>query len=73
MEVGLVALESATTEAEWLKVLLMDLPMVTKLVLAIQLHCDNQSVTTSWKCKGKSKVLKTCETTNQISKTFEKY
>jgi hypothetical protein len=46
MEVELVALESATTEAEWLKELLMDLPMVYKLIPAILLHCDNQSVIT---------------------------
>ena len=46
MEAELVALESATTEAEWLKELLMDLPMVDKLVPAILLHCDNQSVIT---------------------------
>jgi hypothetical protein len=32
MEAELVAFESATTEAEWLKELLMDLPMVDKLV-----------------------------------------
>jgi hypothetical protein len=46
IETELVALESATTEAEWLKELLMDLPMVAKLVPAILLHCDNQSVIT---------------------------
>ena len=46
MEAELVALESATTEAEWLKELLMDLPKVDKLVPAILLHCDNQSVIT---------------------------
>jgi hypothetical protein len=46
MEAELVALESATTEAEWLKELLMDLPMVAKPVPAILLHCDNQSVIT---------------------------
>jgi hypothetical protein len=46
MEVELVALESATIEVEWLKELLMDLPMVTKLVLTILLHCDNQSMIT---------------------------
>jgi hypothetical protein len=45
-EAELVALESATTEAEWLKELLMDLPKVDKLVPAILLHCDNQSVIT---------------------------
>jgi hypothetical protein len=46
MEAELVALESATTKAEWLKELLMDLPMVDKLVPIILLHCDNQSVIT---------------------------
>jgi hypothetical protein len=46
METELVALESATTEAEWLKELLMHLPMVAKPVPAILLHCDNQSVIT---------------------------
>jgi hypothetical protein len=46
MEAELVAFESATTEAEWLKELLMDLPMVAKPVPAILLHCDNQSVIT---------------------------
>jgi hypothetical protein len=46
MEVELVAFESATTEVEWLKELLMDLPMVDKPVAAILLHCDNQSVIT---------------------------
>jgi hypothetical protein len=46
MKAELVALESATTEAEWLKELLMNLPMVAKPVPAILLHCDNQSVIT---------------------------
>jgi hypothetical protein len=46
MEAELVALESATIEAEWLKELLMELPMVAKLVLTILLLCDNQSVIT---------------------------
>jgi hypothetical protein len=46
MEAELVALESAITEAEWLKELLMDMSMVDKPVPAILLHCDNQSVIT---------------------------
>jgi hypothetical protein len=46
MEAEFIALESATTEAEWLKELLMDLPMVTKPVPGILLHCDNQSMIT---------------------------
>jgi hypothetical protein len=75
MEAEHVALESATTKAEWLKELLMNLSMVAKLVPAILLHCDNQSVITivGNARKGECKVLKTCEMANQISKTFEKY
>jgi hypothetical protein len=74
MEAELVALESATIEAEWLKELLMDLPMVAKPVPTILFHCDNQSVITIvGNAKEKCKVLKTCETTNQISKIFEKH
>jgi hypothetical protein len=46
IQVELVALKSATTKAEWLKELLIDLPMVAKPIPAILLHCDNQSVTT---------------------------
>jgi hypothetical protein len=74
MEAELVALESATTEAKWLKELLMDMPMVDKPVPAILLHCDKQSMITNCRqCKGKCKVLRTCETAYQITKAFEKY
>ena len=43
-ETELVALETATNEAEWLRELLMDLPLLEKLVPPIQMYCDNQSV-----------------------------
>jgi hypothetical protein len=46
MEAELVAFESVTTKAKWLKELLMDLTMVTKSVLVILLQCDNQRVIT---------------------------
>jgi hypothetical protein len=46
MEVELVALEMATSEAEWLREFLMDLPIVSKPVPAILLHCDNESMIT---------------------------
>jgi hypothetical protein len=46
MEVELVALETTTGEVEWLRELLMDLPVVSKLVPTILLHCDNESVIT---------------------------
>ena len=44
MEAELMALNTATVEAEWLCELLMDLPVVKKLILAILMYCDNQTV-----------------------------
>jgi hypothetical protein len=44
MEVELTALDTTGVEAEWLRVLLMDLPIVEKPILAISMNCDNQTV-----------------------------
>nr|BAB03249.1 polyprotein [Oryza sativa] len=44
MEAELTALDTATVEAEWLRELLMDLPVVEKPVPAILMNCDNQTV-----------------------------
>ena len=44
MEAELTALDTATVEAEWLRELLMDLPVVEKPVQAILMNCDNQTV-----------------------------
>ena len=44
MEAELVALDTATVEAEWLRDLLMDLPVVEKLIQAIYMNYDNQTV-----------------------------
>nr|CAE02382.2 OSJNBb0080H08.8 [Oryza sativa Japonica Group] len=44
MEAELTALDTATVEAEWLRELLMDLPMVEKPMPAILMNCDNQTV-----------------------------
>jgi hypothetical protein len=41
----LAALDTATVEADWLRKLLMDLPIVEKPLLAILMNCDNQTVT----------------------------
>nr|CAE05066.1 OSJNBa0094P09.5 [Oryza sativa Japonica Group]CAE05129.1 OSJNBa0079F16.21 [Oryza sativa Japonica Group] len=43
MEAELMALDTATVEAEWLRDLLMDLPIVEKTVPAILMNCDNQT------------------------------
>jgi hypothetical protein len=44
MEVELTALHTATVEAEWLRELLMDLPVVEKPIPAIPMNYDNQTV-----------------------------
>jgi hypothetical protein len=46
MEAELTSLDTATVEAEWLRELLMDLPMVEKLIPAILMNCDNETVIT---------------------------
>src|SRR5579859_7225529 len=49
MEAELTALETASSEAEWLRELLMDLPVVEKPIPAILINCDNQTVITKVK------------------------
>ena len=44
MEAELTALDTATIEAEWLRQLLMDLPVVEKSIPAILMNCDNQTM-----------------------------
>ena len=44
MESELTTLDKSCTEAEWLRELLMDLPVVDKPVPAILMNCDNQTV-----------------------------
>ena len=41
MEAELIALDTAGSEAEWLRDLLMDLPIVEKPIAAISMNCDN--------------------------------
>ena len=44
MEAELTALGTATVETEWLRELLMDLPIAGKPIPAILMNCDNQTV-----------------------------
>jgi hypothetical protein len=44
MEAELVALESAAVEAEWIRELLSDLPILDKPIPAVLTYCDNQTV-----------------------------
>jgi hypothetical protein len=46
MEAELIALDTTSAEAEWLRELLMDLPVVEKPIPAISMNCDNQTVIT---------------------------
>jgi len=46
MEAELTALDTASTVAEWLRELLLDLPMVEKPILAILMNYDNQTMIT---------------------------
>jgi len=41
-----IALDTAGAEAEWLRELLMDLPVVEKPIPTISMNCDNQIVIT---------------------------
>jgi hypothetical protein len=44
MEAELTALDTTSVEAEWLRELLIDLPVVEKHVPTISMNCDNQTV-----------------------------
>jgi hypothetical protein len=46
MEAELTALDTAGSEAKWLRDLLMDLPVVEKPIPSISMDCDNQTVIT---------------------------
>ena len=46
MEAELTALDTTSSEAEWLRDLLMDLPVVEKPIPAISMNCDNLTVIT---------------------------
>jgi hypothetical protein len=49
MEAKLAALDTAGAEAEWLRELLLDLPVVEKPIPAISMNCDNQIIITKIK------------------------
>jgi transposase-like protein len=44
MEAELATLYTARAEAEWLRELLLDLPVIEKPIPAISMNCDNQTV-----------------------------
>jgi hypothetical protein len=44
MKVEPIALDTATIEADWLREILMDLPIVKKPLPTILMNCDNQTM-----------------------------
>jgi hypothetical protein len=50
MEAELTTLDTASAEAEWLRELFSDLPVVEKPIPAILVNCDNQTVITKVNC-----------------------
>ena len=46
MEAELAALDTAGAEVEWLRDFLLELPVVEKLIPAISMNCDNQTMIT---------------------------
>jgi hypothetical protein len=61
MEAELVALEKAGSEAEWLRILLVDLPLYTNPVPPVCIHCDCQVAIACVKSKiynGKSRHIR---------------
>jgi hypothetical protein len=54
MEEELVILEKVRSETEWLRILLIDLPLFTNLVPPICIHCDCQAAT----ARAKKKILR---------------
>ena len=51
MESEFVALEKAGTEAEWLKNLLIDMPIWERPTPSVSIHCDNQAIIVRAKTK----------------------
>ena len=42
MEAEFIALENASSEAKWLRNLLADIPLWTRLALSVSMRCDSQ-------------------------------
>ena len=73
MEAELTALDTSGVEAEWLRDLLMDLPVVEKLVPAILMKCDNQdSYCQGKEFKGQHAIHKAYKKEIQICQTFKR-
>ena len=70
MEAELTALDTATVEADWLRQLLNDLPVVEKPVPGILMNCDNQTVIT--KVSSSNDNMKSSRHVQRRSKSIRK-
>ncbi|KAI5350436.1 hypothetical protein L3X38_003327 [Prunus dulcis] len=59
MEYKLIALDTTCTEAEWIKSLLMDVPLVEKPLPALSIHCD---------CKATRDLVKQSHTNRKMNR-----
>ena len=53
MEADFIILKNASSEAKWLRNLLVDIPLWTRLALSVSMRCDSQAAI----AKAKSKIL----------------
>ena len=53
MEVDFIALENASSEAKWLRNLLVDIPLWTRPIPSVSMRCDSQVAI----AKAKSKIF----------------
>jgi hypothetical protein len=66
----LTPLDTAGAEAEWLRELLMDLPVVEKPIPAISMNCENQTVIT--KVNNSRENMKSTKHVKRLLKTVRK-
>ena len=53
MEADFITLKKASSEAKWLRNLLVDIPLWTRLALSVSMRCDSQAAI----AKAKSKIF----------------
>ena len=70
MEAELTALDTATVEADWLRRLLNDLPVIEKPVPGVLMNCDNQTMIT--KVSSSNDKLKVIKTRSEKVKVYPK-
>jgi hypothetical protein len=71
MEAELTALDTASAEAEWLRELLSDLPVVEKPISTILMNCDNQTMITKVN-SAKDNVVAYVKTDKNLADPFTK-